>query len=178
MERQFIEAQKYLPFIDDTAGRFGVRPSVLGGIGCRESHWGLLLTPPGPGGTGDHVPRNSRTSHRSGPLPPDGKGFGRGLMQIDFDFHEFARSGRWNNPHANILYCGQVLDDSRRVIRSNTNLTGEALLRATIAAYNCGPSRVLQAIREGRDVDTFTTGGNYSADVLTKAAFFQQKGWF
>jgi hypothetical protein len=26
---------------------------VIAGIGSRESHWGLLLNPPGPSGTGD-----------------------------------------------------------------------------------------------------------------------------
>lgn len=45
--------------------------------------------------------------------------------------------------------------------------------RAGIAAYNCGRGGVLHAIKAKLDVDAFTTGKNYSADVLHRCARFK-----
>lgn len=53
---------------------------------------------------------------RTGPLPPDGA-FGRGLMEIDFDAHEFASTGNWQEPGENILYGCKVLAESLEFIR-------------------------------------------------------------
>jgi hypothetical protein len=39
---------------------------------------------------------------------------------------------------------------------------------AAVAAYNCGPGRVRQALKAGKSVDFYTTGHNYSADVLQR----------
>jgi hypothetical protein len=95
----------YKAFIDDAAKQFGFQPSVIGGIGSRKSQWGLDLKPngAGPAGTGDFAPRRFPTRFRTGPLPPEG-GFGRGLMQIDFDAFEFARTGNWKDPAAGREY--------------------------------------------------------------------------
>ncbi len=154
-----------------------IQASVIAGIGSRESHWGLLLRPPGPEGTGDFIERHFPARHRNGPLPSDGGGFGRGLLQIDYDYHEFARTGEWKDPRENILYGARVLDDSRRFLQRKVNLQDLDLLRAAIAAYNSGPRRVLMAIRRKLDFDFYTTGGDYSTDVLNRAGFFQLKGW-
>ena len=85
---QLNEATKYKGFIDDASAQSGFQPSLVGGIGSRESQWGLGLRPPGSAGMGDFARRRFPTQFRSGPLPPDGGGFGRGLMQIDFDARE------------------------------------------------------------------------------------------
>lgn len=174
---QLEASTQYKPFIDEAATKFGLEATVIGGIGSRESHWGLVLKPPGPAGTGDLVGRRRLTRFRTGPLPPDGKGFGRGLLQIDYDAHEFARTGNWQDPRENILYGGQVLADSRDFMRQNTNLDDTPLLRAALAAYNAGSGRVLKAIQGGLDADSVTTGGNYATDVLNRAGWFQLKGW-
>jgi peptidoglycan hydrolase-like protein with peptidoglycan-binding domain len=77
---QFTTANTlYRAFIDEAATEFGFPPAVIGGIGSRESQWGLDLKPAGPTGTGDFTPRRFPTRFRTGPLPPAG-GFGRGLM--------------------------------------------------------------------------------------------------
>jgi hypothetical protein len=67
--------------------------SVVAAIGSVESAWGTsaLLQPNGPAGTGDRKPRSASPPLRLKSMPADGLGFGRGLMQIDWDFHEFAR---------------------------------------------------------------------------------------
>lgn len=177
MNRQLREAKKYRAYIETATELRDIQASVIAGIGSRESHWGLLLRPPGPVGTGDLIERRFPARHRNGPLPPDGRGFGRGLLQIDFDYHEFARTGKWKDSNENILYGAKILDDSRRFLRRKTNLQDLDLLRASIASYNSGPRRVLMAIQRKLDFDHYTTGGDYSADVLNRAGFFQLKGW-
>ncbi|HEY6309142.1 MAG TPA: peptidoglycan-binding protein [Candidatus Angelobacter sp.] len=176
MRAQFTQAQTFKAFIDAGAQRISVPSAVIAGIGSRESGWGLNLRPPGPGGTGDFGPRKFPTALRTGPLPPDG-GYGRGLMQIDFDAFDFARTGNWKDPAANIDCGCNVLKSNIVLLGGKTALTGRDLLRAAIAGYNCGAGNVLTAIKQGRDLDFFTSGRNYSADVLNRAGFFQNMGW-
>jgi peptidoglycan hydrolase-like protein with peptidoglycan-binding domain len=176
MLAQLAEAGKYKAIIVNTSQASGFQPATLAGIGSRESGWGLLLKPRGPAGTGDFGKRKFPAQFRQGPLPPDG-GFGRGLMQIDFDAFEFARTGNWQDPQANIEFGCQVLKDNVNLLQEKTDRQGITLLQAAVAAYNCGTRNVLQAIRDGRDIDFYTTGRDYSADVLNRAGFFQMHGW-
>ena len=147
MNRQLAEAVRYRAYVEDAAKRYKFQPSVITGIGSRESQWGLSLNPPGPEGTGDFVKRPFPARNRDEPLPPDG-GFGRGLLQIDYDYHEFARIGNWRDPKENIFCGAKILYELRRFFERKTNLLGLDLLRATIASYNTGPRRVLIAIRK------------------------------
>jgi hypothetical protein len=174
---QSHEAANYRTSISEAAEQYGFQPSIVMGVGSRESHWGLILRPSGPAGTGDFIERRFPTRFRTGPLPPDGGGFGRGLMQIDFDAHEFARTGSWQDPKENIRYGCKVLADSRDFMKRRTDLAGRALLQSALAGYNAGPGNTLRAIRDGRDVDFYTTGRDYSKDVLNRAGFFQLHGW-
>jgi hypothetical protein len=177
MRADFSEAVKFKAFINAAAQKIGVDPVVVGGIGSRESRWGLINRPPGPAGTGDFGPRRFPTAFRTGALPPDGGGYGRGLMQIDFDAFPFARTGNWQDPASNInTGCG-VLQSNLELLGRRTSLTGRDLLQAAIAAYNCGAGNVLSAIQGGHDLDFFTTGRDYSKDVLNRAGFFQNAGW-
>lgn len=157
--KQWKEVQaNYLPFIEAAAKKAGVPVSVICGIGSRETEWGLspALDKPGPGGKGDH-------------------GHGRGLMQIDDRFHAFARTGKWDDAEANILYAAKVLISSRAYIKKRYSLTPQALLQATVAAYNCGAGNVSKALKRGLDVDFFTTGRDYSKDVFSRAGWFQEQ---
>jgi hypothetical protein len=174
---QWNESTKYMTFVDSASAQTNLDPFVLGGIGSRESHWGLALRPPGPSGTEDFAQRRFPTQFRTGPLPPDGGGFGRGLMQIDFDAQEFARTGSWQDPEQNILVGAKILAGYRDFVQRKTTLAGSALLQAAVAAYNCGPGNVLRAIQDGRDIDFYTAGRNYSKDVWNRAGWFQLKGW-
>jgi hypothetical protein len=173
---QLKEAKKYRTLIDEAATGYSIPPCLIGGIGSRESNWGLILKPKGPAGTGDFIKRGPR-GDRTRPLPPDGGGFGRGLMQVDYDAHPFAQGEDWKDPGKNIMYGCKVLADSRAFIQRKTGLQGKELLRAALAAYNCGPGNALAAIRDALDVDFYTAGRDYSRDVLSRAGWFQLQGW-
>lgn len=171
-------AAAYRPFCERAATLADVPVSIIAGIGSRESGWGGALRPPGPAGTGDFYPRATMKPWRIGIIPPDGGGFGRGLMQIDYDAHEFARKGNWQDPGANILYGGQVLLENRRHMqRKYADRSWEWQLHAALAAYNCGAGNVDRAVRLGRDLDYYTSHRDYGRDVLNKAGWFQINGW-
>lgn len=145
----------YEPMIKAAAKEFSLQPSLLGGVGSRESFWGLILNPPGPAGTGDN-------------------GHGRGLMQIDDGaFPAWIATGEWKDPAKNIHFGAKVLADNRRFFEAKIPGSGSLLIRATVASYNAGPGNVIESIRAGRDVDSRTTGGDYSRDVLDRAGWFQ-----
>jgi soluble lytic murein transglycosylase-like protein len=175
--QQLQEATRYRGVIEDAARRYRLQPAILCGIGSRESQWGIALRPPGPEGRGDFSQRRPR-GDRYTPEPPDGPGYGRGLMQIDYDWHEFARIGNWQNPRENIMYACTVLEQARQFFQnSGINLTEDQFLRAIIAAYNGGATATLQAIQVGQDIDYNTTGQDYSRDVLDRSGWFQLHGW-
>lgn len=171
LRRQLIESLKYDEYIEEGARIAGVDVSIIWAIGSRESAWGLALRPPGPAGTGDWTKRN-------GALPPDGLGWGRGLMQIDYASHEFARTGAWKNALENILYGSRVLRQSYRHMELRTKLRGRELLRAGIAGYNAGPGAVERVVNAGADCDKFTAHGNYGRNVLERAEWFAMIGGF
>lgn len=175
--KQLQEVNKYRGIIEAAALRHDLQPAVLCGIGSRESHWGLALRPIGPGGRGDFARRAPRGKRRTAE-PPDGPGYGRGLMQIDYDWHEFARTGLWQNPRENILYACKVLEQAKIFFkRHKIHLPPDQMLRAILAAYNGGATATLQAIRAGKDIDANTTGRDYSQDVLNRSGWFQLHGW-
>jgi hypothetical protein len=155
-----IQSRSYEPLIREAAEDFGLQPSVIGGVGSRESFWGIILRPRGAAGVGDG-------------------GHGRGLMQIDDRAHpSFIATGKWKDPRGNIQFGCELLADNREILRRQTGLTGRNLLRATLASYNAGLRGVLRAINRGSNVDSVTTGADYSKDVLDRAGWFQEfAGW-
>ena len=168
---------RYGASIVAAAADFGIPPAVIVALGSRESRWGLALAPKGPRGTSDFVPRPFTRPHRCAPLPADGRGFRRGLMQIDYDAHEFARSGDWQSPDANIRYACEMLREAKAELRRRTVLHGQALLRGALAAGNCGIGNVMRAVQHGLDLDFYTVGRNYAREVLDRAGFFAAHGW-
>jgi peptidoglycan hydrolase-like protein with peptidoglycan-binding domain len=163
--------------IEEAAASTGLAPAVIVALGSRESRFGLALAPRGPAGTGDFAPRPYPVADRRGPLPADGGGFRRGLLQIDYDAHAFARDGDWRGPGANIAFGCRLLAEAKSYLRRRTMLSSRALLRAALAAYNCGAANVLRALRQGADIDFYTARRDYSADVMNRAGFFQAHGW-
>ncbi len=157
-----IAARGYEPLIKAAAQDFGFQPSLIAGIGSRESNWGLILRPRGPEGTGDFPPGRVI-------------GHGRGLMQIDDGaFPGWIATNKWKEAEENIRFGCQVLLDNKKFFERSLSGTGALLLRATVTAYNAGSGNVKAAIRAGRDVDSVTTGRDYSKDVLNRAGWYQK----
>jgi hypothetical protein len=150
----------------------------LAAICDRESLGGIVLEPPGPGGTGDN-------------------GFGLGLMQIDMRYNqEFAlRQGpsglySWQDPQQNINYGATLL--AQRMRRFEQELLPAsisrpddlpiALMAMTAAAYNANQDKVSAAVANITSpatlesiidaIDALTTGGNYASDVLERRTRF------
>jgi hypothetical protein len=163
--------------VEEAAASTGIPPAVIVALGSRESRFGLALVPRGPSGTSDFVPRPRPAPQRRAALPPDGLGFRRGLLQIDYDEHAFARDGGWSDARANIAFGCRLVAEAKGFLRRRTMLSSRALLRAALAAYNCGAGNVLRALRQGADIDFYTARRNYSADIMRRAGFFQAHGW-
>jgi hypothetical protein len=75
------------------------------------------------------------------------------------------------------VHGSRILIEAKALLRRRTVLHGRALLRGALAAYNCGTGNVLHALRQGFDLDFYTSGRDYSRDVLNRAGFFQAHGW-
>ena len=170
-------ALQFKPLIDAAAAAAGFAPSLVAGIGSVESAWGTsaLMRPKGPTGTGDATPRARPNPNRPGrSMPTDGKGFGRGLLQIDWDAHEFARTGNWQDPQANIEFGVGVLAAARDGVRGKIGAID--LLAATCLAYNAGVSGALRSIA-ATGAEAATAPSSYPFRVLKRAAFYRANGF-
>lgn len=153
----------YLNDVSRVGEEDSVDPLLLVAIMERESACGTSrgLDQPGPAGRGDG-------------------GHGRGLMQLDDrvtggQVHgAIIADGRWADPYWNIKAA--VVDHLKPDLRffEKKGLTGDALLRAAVAAYNTGAGNVWRSLQAGKDPDATTAGGNYSADVLSRYAALSQ----
>lgn len=197
------DAKPYGNLILASSARKNISPCITVYLGSRESRWGYGLTPPGPGGTGDFARRDW------GPyaMPPDGKGWGRGLLQLDFGANaEWLKANEWWLPDVNVNRGLDLLNQNiaffsrrgtvrigRRVVADGSGnvvlgkkhaarrgvapgvyrdprpLTGEALLRAAVAAYNTGVLNVLYSLATGRSEDLTTAHGDYSEWIVSRA---------
>ena len=158
--KQLEEFKKYEDIAKKVATKYEIPVSVIAGIGSRESHWGLALNPVGPGGTGDG-------------------GHGRGLMQIDDRWHlPFIESGKWANGRENIIYGAAVLKNCMNYfVKKGEWEMSYKLIKAGVAGYNCGPRRAWDGYAMGHGVDYYTTGRDYSTNVIERAGWFQLHGW-
>jgi len=165
---------------------------VVTGLGFRETDWGTSkdLDTPGPGGTGDFGARHRRPNPnlfkvpavyrgvanlpdehgRVYVLPLHGRGWGLGLMQMDWEMeNERAQvllpngTPAWTDPRFNIEGGTEIFLEK---------LAALGVERQAIAAFNCGVGGVRAALTAGQNIDANTTGGDYSRWVLEKLA-----GW-
>ena len=148
---------KYWDFIVKGANDHGLPLAVILAIGSKESQWGLALKPPGPAGTGDFTARNP--SKWGVAMPTDGKGWGRGLMQIDWYSNEFAKSGDWQDAQANILFGCNLLAQKIKKF-TDAGKDEETALRCGVSSYN-GMSGATSP---------------YANDVMARAAWIHDKG--
>jgi hypothetical protein len=125
---------------------------VLAAIDSRESRFGMLLDEDGLGDAGH----------------------GHGEIQIDDRSHPvFCANGAWKDLASSLEYV------RRNVILPSYNYLANRfgyfdsdfakLFWGVVAAYNCGAGNVAKAVANGDDVDSRTTGHDYSADVRARA---------
>jgi hypothetical protein len=148
---------KYRQFINDGARAHQLPVAVVMGIGSKESQWGFALKPRSPAGTGDFTPRDPKKWGHA--MPTDGLGWGRGLMQIDWYSNDFAKTGDWRDPQANILYGCQLLAEKIKKF-SDAGADSHTALLCGISAYNgmSGPN------------------SPYTNDVMARANWFIKQG--
>lgn len=175
-----------------TSNKYGIDVYLLFAIMDRESGGGIFLRPNDETGSGDFTPRG-------GKLPPDGFGYGRGLMQIDYE--------------SNIAWCALVDPDTGKFfwqLASQNVDKGGAIFSAKLAALNGDILASICAYNAGEGslpgedpehphghgaklvlanlpwnpsqdakiaaLDTITTGKNYVSDVLRRRASFLPQG--
>jgi hypothetical protein len=164
--------------ITQAAAGKNLPPAIVAAIGSVESAWGtsVLMQPNGPAGTGDRAPRPPNPPLRPGSMPTDGLGFGRGLMQIDWDAHDFARTGNWRDASANIAFsCGLFAADRDRFV-SDMGLSADDALVAAMASYNAGFDGASNAIL-AHGLKATTAPGTYAGKVLSRVDFFRSNGF-
>jgi hypothetical protein len=118
--------------------------------------------------------------------PGDG-GHGYGLMQADDrSFPGWIETGEWQHAESGIHKGAEILMMKWRDMEDNAgkklsvkghafvgpHLTGFKAQQAVIASYNCG-RWALYCAAMGKDPDTYTTGKDYSSDVMARAAIFR-----
>lgn len=157
-------ALKYRAELLAAADRFDVSPGLLAAVVSRETNWqSRWMLPPAQGGElGDN-------------------GFGHGPGQIDKRSHP-AWCAAWRRSkltvqdalHRAAEELGDKVEQARRTSSKELPAPFLAeLIRRGVAAYNCSIERVMEALREGRDIDAYTTGRDYSADVMARAEVFR-----
>lgn len=185
--------------------QYGVDPVLMLAISYHESEWGSALTPPGPGGTGDFIPRKVTPALKAAldqdptfqveyykknsvsMVKPTNRGWGHGLYQIDFKSHiPFIATGKWADPREAMAYSMQnvVAYGRDQVKRAFPNMSAGDLLYATIATYNAGPTNVLKALKSGRPVRMLdqkapkpvTFSPNYVVNILRTSAKLSAPG--
>jgi hypothetical protein len=118
----------YAGLILAAAQKYSVDPFALAAIMYRESRGGTAAPhyrPLGPGGTGDFTPRKGtgvghQYANPATGLPPDGGGWGRGLMQIDYGVHIdwMKAGGKWWDAETNINKGAEVLAEKYRYFKN------------------------------------------------------------
>lgn len=125
---------------------------------------------------------------------PGDKGNGFGLMQIDKrSFPEFTSTDKWKDARLGILYGAKVLmqkwndvqngagkrlsvtssKTGKRSIFTGPVVSGVAAQQVTIAAYNAG-RWPMYSYANGNNPDQYTTGKDYSSDVMARARVFRE----
>ena len=137
-----VRAIGIMPYFYKAANATDLPVSLLLAVGSRES--GL--------GTSRQLDANWRGDF----------GNGYGVMQIDRRYHpDFTGTYPPNAHEQNILYGANYL---RTLLNRHNGKLDHAL-----AAYNAGSGRVYEALQRGAHPDVFTTGGDYSKDVMHRA---------
>jgi len=150
------ELNKYKSCFDRAAKENCIEASVLGAMASRESNVGASLTSAGLG---------------------DG-GHGYGIMQCDLytSGMDCRRCDPFSCCHIEMMVREKVIPDIKYMQSKFPSNRVEEQMQAAIAAYNTGRGRVHSA--SYTSVDRYTTGHDYSNDVIARAQYLKNHyGW-
>ncbi|XP_071991866.1 lysozyme g-like [Engystomops pustulosus] len=146
-EADLDRMKKYRSIIQSVSRKTGVDGAIIAGIISRESRAGNALDV---NKQGDH-----------------GNAFG--LMQIDYRFH--TPRGAWDSEE-HLLQGTEILCSMFQYIKQKfPRWSSSQIMKGAIAAYNMGPDSVTSF----DNIDSQTTGGDYSNDVIARAKFYKKK---
>ncbi|KAM4797451.1 lysozyme g-like [Rhinophrynus dorsalis] len=139
---------KYKTIIVQAAKETGVEAAVIAGIISRESRAGNVLK----NGWGD-------------------RGNAFGLMQIDKRYHK--PRGAWNSKEHIVQGAKILISMYGSISKKFPSWSANQKLKGAIAAYNAGPGN----IRSWAQIDSRTTGRDYSNDACARAQYFKKNGY-
>lgn len=113
--------------------------------------------------------------------PPQGKlgdgGNAAGPCQIDIgsfpEWHAAWAAGQLTTADGIDKGCEVLVEKLKEVEKAVPQLTDEVKTRLMVAGYNAGTRRCIKTYLAGGDPDMYTTGKNYSKDVLEMATFLR-----
>lgn len=144
------------------AKQYGFKPSLIAAIGSRETRWLSKFF------LGDIDPK-TKLPHGHGPMQIDDRSFPQ--------FAQDYRAGKLTPVDGIEMGCKVLSAKLKSIKKFLPQLAGDLQLRAAVAAYNCGEGNVKKVVLAGQDVDSKTTGHDYSRDVLERAEYFEQNGF-
>lgn len=150
------ELNKYKHCFDQAAKDNCIEASVIGAMASRESNVGASLTSAGLG---------------------DG-GHGYGIMQCDLytSGMDCRRCDPFSCCHIEMMVREKIIPDIKYMQSKFPSSPVEGQLQAAIAAYNTGRGRVHST--SYTSVDRYTTGHDYSNDVIARAQYLKNHyGW-
>lgn len=161
-KEDLTRASKHKDSIVAGAKKFGFKPSLIAAIGSRETRWldKFFL--------GDIDPHTHK-AHGHGPMQVDDRSFGPWCSKWISDGMPVSQAIEKG--------CEVLAAKYKSIGRLVPGLDETMHLRAAIAAYNCGEGNVKKVLLSKDDVDTRTTGKDYSKDVLERAKTFAELGF-
>ncbi|XP_073319311.1 lysozyme g-like [Pagrus major] len=141
--------EKYRSKINRVGGKYGIDPALIAAIISRESRAGNQLN----GGWGDG-------------------GNAWGLMQVDVNPNGGGHTARgaWDSEEHLCQATEILVYFIGRISKKFPGWNTEKKLKGGIAAYNMGDGNV----RTYENVDSSTTGGDYSNDVVARAQWYKK----
>lgn len=132
----------WLDYYREAASHYGIPVEILLAKDSRES-W--LGTYPG--------------LQQNGWIGSDG--VSKGISQVNKSVWPYAEQTNPNNVRAFVALGAEILKEELNAFNGN--------MKAALAAYNAGASRVRNAINRGDDPDSVTTNQNYAADIMDRS---------
>jgi len=143
------KVMRYKDRFEEAGRKYGVPPAVLAAIASRETHVGSV-----------GLNREGWSQERS-----------YGMMQIYWTNKPNTADGPFGQAH--IDQAAEILKAHwEKMKKKYPDLSESQTFQLAVAAYNCGPNRNFDL----SDPDRYTTGKDYSNDVLARAKYFE-KHW-